>query len=150
MALNLVNKHKEFMRLALHESKKAIPICLPNPPVGCVLVKNDRVVAKGFTKEPGNDHAEVDAIKKYRGDLKDITAYITLEPCSFKGRTPSCAQMLATSGIKNVYVAVIDTDPRNNGAGLKIMKLSGIKVSKGLLVNEVMEFLMPYLISEDK
>ena len=77
---------EQFMRAALTEGRKALPLCLPNPPVGCVLVKAGAIVARGHTQPPGLDHAEAMALSQVLGDLTSITAYVTLEPCSFQGR----------------------------------------------------------------
>jgi pyrimidine deaminase RibD-like protein len=134
-----------FMQQALALSQQALPACLPNPPVGCVLVKNGKLVAQGHTQAIGGDHAEVQAIKQYQGSLSEVTAYVTLEPCSFAGRTPSCAQMLAQSGIKRVMVALLDPDPRNNGRGINILKNAGISVEVGCAADQVAAFLHPYL-----
>jgi pyrimidine deaminase RibD-like protein len=111
------------MLLALNASKNALPACIPNPPVGCVLVKNGEVLTEGFTQSIGGNHAEVEAINKYSGSLDGVTAYVTLEPCAFEGRTPSCAKMLAGSNISKVVVAVTDPDPRNNGKGIYIKSI---------------------------
>src|SRR4051812_40296985 len=82
---------RRFMSLALAEGRKALPDCIPNPPVGCVLVRDGRVVASGYTNRPGQPHAEAMALSQLAGLLSDVTAFVTLEPCSFRGRTPSCA-----------------------------------------------------------
>lgn len=136
---------QEFMLRALAVSKSALPHCIPNPPVGCVLVKNGAIVAEGFTQAIGGNHAEVEAFNAYKGNLDDVTAYVTLEPCSFVGRTPACAAMLANSGIKNVVVAMLDPDPRNSGKGIQMLQQAGINVYVGLCGELVSEFLTPYL-----
>lgn len=133
------------MMLALEESRRALPVCLPNPPVGCILVKEGEVVATGITKAPGEHHAEADALAKYDGPLSEITAYVTLEPCSFHGRTPSCAEALIKRGLKRVVVALVDPDPRNNGLGLEKLKQAGVEVVEGICSDEVGAFLSPYL-----
>jgi len=135
----------DFMQLALVESKNALPACTPNPPVGCVLVKNGKVVATGFTQSIGGNHAEVEAINKYSGTLDDVTAYVTLEPCAFEGRTPSCAKMLADSQIPKVVIAVLDPDPRNNGKGIDILRNAGIDVTLGVEQSCVSKFITQYL-----
>ena len=81
-------QQSEFMYLALIEGRKALPDCLPNPPVGCVLVRDGCVIAKGYTNPPGKNHAEAMALSLLPGPLTDVTAFVTLEPCSFHGRTP--------------------------------------------------------------
>ena len=137
--------HLNFMKLAFEESKKALPFCLPNPPVGCVLVQDGKVVASGYTQAPGHHHAEASAIQSLKGSLSNVTAYVTLEPCSFIGRTPPCANTMIERGIKTVFVAIKDPDPRNNGKGIKMLHDSGINVSTGILEDSVFEFLTPHL-----
>ncbi|WP_025632864.1 bifunctional diaminohydroxyphosphoribosylaminopyrimidine deaminase/5-amino-6-(5-phosphoribosylamino)uracil reductase RibD, partial [Vibrio parahaemolyticus] len=115
------------------------------PPVGCVLVKDNQIVSEGHTQAIGGNHAEVEALNAYQGSLESVTAYVTLEPCSFVGRTPACAVTLVKSGIGKVVVAVLDPDPRNSGRGIEILKQAGIEVEIGLCGEEVSEFLTPYL-----
>ncbi len=134
------------MLQALTVSYKALPACRPNPPIGCVLTKNDRVVSEGFTQAYGNNHAEVDALNQYQGAMDDVTAYVTLEPCSFIGKTPACADTIIKSGIKHVVVAILDPDPRNSGKGIKMLKDAGVLVEIGIGHEEVTNFLTPYLI----
>lgn len=135
------------MALALSESKKALPGCLPNPPVGCVLVRGGVVVSVGHTRAPGKYHAEADALANYPGPLSELTAYVTLEPCSFHGRTPSCADALIAHGVERVVVALVDPDLRNNGLGLEKLRNAGIEVVEGVCAADVREFLEPYLAS---
>lgn len=134
-----------FMQLALLEGRKALPACLPNPPVGCVLVRDARVIASGFTQPPGQHHAEAMALSQVSGDLSDVIAFVSLEPCSFHGRTPSCAKALVARGIKRVFIATLDPDPRNSGAGIEILKAAGVVVSVGTLEKNALEDLGPYL-----
>lgn len=137
--------HEKFMKLALAESFKALPACLPNPPVGCILVSNEKVVAKGFTQEIGGMHAEAHALSKVKGDLRDVIAYVTLEPCSFHGRTPSCAKALIKRNIGSVYLSVRDPDQNNNGKGVQLLLDAGINVVEGTLSDDVSEFIREYL-----
>ena len=138
---------KNFMRVALSEGRKALPQCLPNPPVGCVLVRAGGIVARGSTNPPGQYHAEAMALSQIEGDLEDVTAFVTLEPCSFQGRTPSCAMALVERGIGSVFVAMLDPDPRNQGRGIKVLMDAGIPVRTGLLRGEASEDLNEYLRS---
>ncbi|WP_432764959.1 bifunctional diaminohydroxyphosphoribosylaminopyrimidine deaminase/5-amino-6-(5-phosphoribosylamino)uracil reductase RibD [Halomonas elongata] len=140
-----VESHEIYMRLALRESRKALPECLPNPPVGCVLVRRGVVVSRGYTKAPGGYHAEADALAGYEGPSSDLTAYVTLEPCSFHGRTPSCADALIDRGVSLVVVALVDPDPRNDGRGLTKLRRAGVDVIEGVCTREVSEFLTAYL-----
>ena len=107
--------HLSFMRVALSESKQALPACKPNPPVGCALVRDGVVVATGYTQPPYQPHAEPMALTQLQGDLQDVVAYVTLEPCSFHQRTPSCAKELIARRIGAVYVAILDPHPRRSG-----------------------------------
>jgi pyrimidine deaminase RibD-like protein len=135
------------MMSALVESRKALPSCRPNPPVGCVIVVEGEVVARGFTGPPGTAHAEAAAISALPPTEKGValSAFVTLEPCSFQGRTPSCAVALINRGIRSVFVGVVDPDPRNNGRGLQLLREAGIHVELGTLEEEIREFLAPYL-----
>ncbi|MGH8256515.1 MAG: bifunctional diaminohydroxyphosphoribosylaminopyrimidine deaminase/5-amino-6-(5-phosphoribosylamino)uracil reductase RibD [Steroidobacteraceae bacterium] len=121
------------MRLALLEGRKALPGCLPNPPVGCVLVREGLVLASGHTNPPGQHHAEAMALSQLSGPLTDVAVFVTLEPCSFHGRTPSCAEALVARRVARVYIAMLDPDARNNGAGVAILRRAGIDVTVGLL-----------------
>lgn len=136
---------EKYMLRALEVSRKALPDCAPNPPVGCVLVKNNLIVSEGFTQAIGGNHAEVEALNAYAGSLDGVTAYVTLEPCSFVGRTPACANTLVKSGIKHVVVSLLDPDGRNSGNGISILKQAGIEVEIGLCEEQVSRFLEPYL-----
>lgn len=138
--------NENFMLRALEVSKNALPYCLPNPPVGCVLIKDNRIVAEGYTQKDGHTHAEVEAMLSYSKALDEIIVYVTLEPCSFQGRTPSCAMALVDSGIKDIVVAMLDPDPRNNGKGIQILRDAGIHVEVGLCSSIINTFLFPYLI----
>lgn len=140
------NEH--FMRLALAQGRLALPGCLPNPPVGCVLVKEGEVIGRGFTQPPGFQHAEAMTLSQLPCDHAGVTAYVTLEPCSFHGRTPSCAQALVASGIRQVFVGMLDPDPRNSGAGVKILRDAGIDVVVGLLAEESDRDLAEFLIGK--
>ncbi|MDO8273073.1 MAG: HAD-IA family hydrolase, partial [Gammaproteobacteria bacterium] len=121
------------MKLAIAEGRKAVSICGDNPPVGCVLVRNKVVIAQGHTNAPGEHHAEAMALQQVSGVGNETIAFVTLEPCSFHGRTPSCALALIEAGIQEVYVGILDPDPRNNGRGVAMLKAAGIKVHLGIL-----------------
>ena len=133
-----------FMHLALVGGRKALPACLPNPPIGCVLVKDGSVIASGFTQSPGEHHAEAMALSQVSGNLSDVIAYVTLEPCSFHGRTPSCALALVGRGVQRVVVATLDPYPRNSGAGIEILTATGVEVSVGVLEHSALEDIGSY------
>jgi pyrimidine deaminase RibD-like protein len=136
---------KYFMNEAIKEGKKALPECLPNPPVGCVIVKDDEIISRGHTQKPGLHHAEAMAIDGLLNEYIDIKIFVTLEPCSFIGRTPSCAKKIIEHKVSDVYVGIIDPHPKNNGTGLKILKDNGIKVHIGVFENKIRKELEPYL-----
>jgi pyrimidine deaminase RibD-like protein len=127
-----------FMRQALLEGRKAREKCGDNPPVGCVFVCDSKIVARGHTNEPGKPHAEAMALGQLALNVKGVVGFVTLEPCSFYGRTPSCAQALVDYGISELFVGILDPDPRNSGAGLDILKNAGVKVETGLLEKEIL------------
>ena len=125
--------------------KKAFPSCLPNPPVGCIVVKNNQIVSQGYTNESMKYHAEAMALQELKANPIDCALFVTLEPCSFEGNTPSCAHEIKKSGIKEVYVGILDTDPRNNGNGINILKNNSIHVEVGVLQKQIYNYLYPYL-----
>lgn len=137
-----------FMLAALAQSRKALPECLPNPPVGCVIIDAQEIVAQGYTQAPGKHHAEADALNQIQAKaFSFLKMYVTLEPCSFHGRTPACALAIAKDRrIHEIYVSIIDPDSRNNGQGLDILIKAGKIVNVGLCANEVSAFLNQYLI----
>jgi pyrimidine deaminase RibD-like protein len=144
--VNYVNKSLEyFMREALQEGRKALPACLPNPPVGCVLVKDGVIIARGHTNPPGRPHAEAMALSQVSGGLHEVMTFVTLEPCSFYGRTPSCAVALIARNIARVVVALIDPHPRNQGRGIRMLEQAGIPVILGVLQAEAEADLSAYL-----
>ena len=140
-----MDEQRHFMSLALEASAQALPDCAPNPPVGCVLVKNNVVVSTGYTRQPGGHHAEADALSRWPDSLKGVSAYVTLEPCSFHGRTPACAEALISRGIDHVYVGITDPDPRNNGKGIAMLREAGVEVTEGIMADAVLKFLSQYL-----
>lgn len=138
------------MAEALAESRQALPACRPNPPVGCVIVGEGAILARGFTGPPGEPHAEaaaIEALASYTGNRAALTAFVTLEPCSFHGRTPSCARALIAAGIGTVVIGIIDTDPRNDGRGVRLLRDAGLAVEVGVLGADVLAFLEPYLLA---
>lgn len=137
-----------FMREALLEGRKALPECRPNPPVGCVIVKDEIIVSRGHTNPPGQHHAEAMALSNLEIDTTDAIMFVTLEPCSFQGRTPSCALAITKTKVKEVYVCLIDPHPKNQGKGITILEAAGIKVHTGILEAEGKIDLEPYLINE--
>lgn len=133
------------MRMALECALKAKGHTSPNPLVGAVLVKGNRVISTGFHRRAGLDHAEIDAINNAIGSIRGSTLYVTLEPCSHFGRTPPCADAIIKSGIKKVVVGMKDPNPLNNGRGLSALKKAGIELKAGVLEPELREINRPFI-----
>jgi diaminohydroxyphosphoribosylaminopyrimidine deaminase/5-amino-6-(5-phosphoribosylamino)uracil reductase len=128
------------MQLALKLAARAYGDTSPNPMVGAVLVKNGRIIGKGWHHRAGEPHAEVNAIQgTSKRDSNGATLYITLEPCSTFGRTPPCTQAIVDVGIQRVVVAATDPNPKHSGAGLDLLKSKGISITKGILENEAQQ-----------
>ena len=100
-----------MMRAALALARRSLGRTWPNPAVGCVIVKDGRVIARGRTQEGGRPHAEADALAHAGESLKGTTVYVTLEPCSHHGRTPPCADALVAAGVARVVSALEDPIP---------------------------------------
>ncbi len=121
------------MRAALALARRGLGNAWPNPAVGCVLVRDGRVVGRGWTQPGGRPHAETEALRRAGSKARGATAYVTLEPCSHHGRTPPCCNALAEAGVARVVMAMRDPDPRVNGRGLAMLRDAGIVVEEGLL-----------------
>ncbi len=117
-----------FMAKALRLAENGRYSAHPNPCVGCVLVRRGNVVGEGFHMLAGQGHAEAHALASAGIDARGSIAYVTLEPCSFHGRTPSCAHALVEAGVTKVVVAMLDPDERNAGKGIQILREAGIEV----------------------
>lgn len=122
-----------YMSHALHLAKKGNYTARPNPRVGCVIVKDDKIIGEGFHVRTGEPHAEVHALHMAGDQAKGATAYVTLEPCSHTGRTPPCASALIESGVSRVIAAMQDPNPLVAGSGLNMLQKAGIDTSSGLL-----------------
>lgn len=125
------------MRMAIDLARKGYPA--PNPRVGCVLVKDNEVVGKGWHDFAGGDHAEVAAIKDAGEKAKGTTAYVTLEPCNHTGRTGPCSEALIAAGVSRVVFAVKDPFKHNEISGEERLREAGIAVESGLLEAEARE-----------
>jgi diaminohydroxyphosphoribosylaminopyrimidine deaminase/5-amino-6-(5-phosphoribosylamino)uracil reductase len=121
-----------FMQLALGLAKKGEGFTSPNPMVGAVIVKNGRVVGKGYHHAAGKAHAEVNAINDAGALAQGATLYVTLEPCNHTGRTPPCTEKIIASGIRRVVVAMHDPNPGVKGGGLEHLKHRGIDIKTGV------------------
>lgn len=127
------------MRLAKELAENAIGRTSPNPLVGAVIVKDNRVVGCGWHKKAGTPHAEVHALKQAGELAEGADVYVTLEPCAHYGKTPPCAKALVEAKVKNVYGGLLDPNPKVAGKGFKILKDAGIHVEYGFLADELMK-----------
>ncbi len=124
------------MRSALALARRGHGRTWPNPSVGCVIVKDGRVLGRATTAPGGRPHAEPQALAMAGAAARGATAYVTLEPCCFHGRTPPCTDALIAAGVSRVVVGVRDPDPRVDGAGLQRLRAAGIEVVEGVLQAE--------------
>lgn len=129
--------HEYFMNLAIKLALKAKGKTSPNPVVGALVVKNNRILGRGYHKKAGLAHAEVVALGDAAKLSKGATLYVTLEPCTHFGRTPPCVDKIIKSGIKEVIVGMLDPNPLNNGRGINILKQNNIKVKVGFLEDKL-------------
>ena len=129
------------MNRALELARLAFGQVSPNPMVGCVIVHNDKIIGEGFHQKYGSHHAEVNAINAVKDNylLPQSTAYVTLEPCSYYGKTPPCANLLLKHQIKKVIIATIDPNPRVSGKGIEILQGGRVAVEQGVLESEGLE-----------
>jgi diaminohydroxyphosphoribosylaminopyrimidine deaminase / 5-amino-6-(5-phosphoribosylamino)uracil reductase len=130
------------MREALRLARRDYGHTSPNPMVGAVLVKNRKVIGRGWHRQAGLPHAEIEALQGI--DARGATLYVTLEPCSTHGRTPPCTDAIIRAGLARVVVGAIDPNPRHKGKGLAILRRAGIKVAQGILEKEATEMNAPF------
>ena len=127
------------MAIALKLSKLGQAGVGANPMVGCVISSDDKIIAKDYHHQFGQEHAEINALNQIRHKAENCKLYVTLEPCSHHGKTPPCINAIIKAGIKKVYVATLDPNPLVSGSGVKLMKENGIDVEIGLLENNAIE-----------
>ena len=137
------------MALALSLGRRGQGRCWPNPAVGCVIVKDGRIVGRGHTQPGGRPHAEPVALAQAGDQARGATAYVTLEPCSHFGKTPPCAHALIEAGVARVVVATGDSDPRVSGRGLAMLRDAGIDVTTGVLEDEARWDLAGFFLKTD-
>jgi len=134
-----------FMNLALREARKGLGRTSPNPCVGAVVGKNDKLLATGYHRRAGAPHAEVVALDKAGPRAKNATLYVTLEPCNHKGRTPPCTERILASNIKRVVVGMTDPNPLVNGGGNAYLASRGLDVTSGVLEEKCCELNRPFI-----
>ena len=128
----------QYMARAIQLARRGWCSVTPNPRVGCVVVRDGSVIAEGWHEKAGEAHAEAMALKNAISDVRGATAYVTLEPCSFHGRTPACSNALIQAGIKQVVIASLDPHPKVSGSGLAALHDAGIATYTGLLADEAL------------
>jgi len=129
----------QWMQAALELAHQGVGLASPNPTVGCVIVRDNQIVGRGFHQYAQRDHAEVVALAEAGGAARGATAYVTLEPCSHHGRTGPCARALIEAGVARVVAATGDPNPLVEGRGFAMLREAGVDVSVGVLETEARE-----------
>jgi diaminohydroxyphosphoribosylaminopyrimidine deaminase/5-amino-6-(5-phosphoribosylamino)uracil reductase len=132
--MNENSADERYMKRALGLARRGLGRTSPNPMVGAIIVKDDRIIGEGYHRRYGGDHAEVNALRNARDGVTDSTIYITMEPCClYERKVPSCLGTIIESGIKRVVLGTLDPHPAVNGKGVRILDRSGIESSMGVL-----------------
>lgn len=134
-----------YMRHALGLAVRSSGRTSPNPMVGAVVVKGDRIIAEGYHKRAGLAHAEVIALRRAGARARGARLYVTLEPCAHYGRTPPCVDRVIASGVREVIVAMRDPNPLTNGRGIHLLKQRGITVRVGVCADEARRINAPFI-----
>ncbi len=132
---------------ALSLGRRGLGQTAPNPSVGCVVVRNGRVVGRGWTQPGGRPHAEAMALAQAGAEARGATAYVTLEPCAHTGQTPPCAKALIEAGVSRVVAAIEDPDRRVSGRGFEMLRAAGISVETGLMAEQARWDLRGFLLN---
>ncbi len=137
---------QKYINMCLKLAKKGVRKTFPNPMVGCIIVKNNKIIGNGYHKSFGKPHAEIEAINsvKNKTTLNGSTLYVNLEPCVHWGKTPPCVESIIKYGIKKVVCSTLDPNPLVNGNGIKKLRLSGIKCKVGILAKKAMKLNKKY------
>lgn len=133
------------MEQALTEARKGLGRTSPNPAVGAVIVKQGKIVGRGYHQKAGTPHAEVNAIIDAGGYTSDATLYVTLEPCNHTGKTPPCTEAILRSGIRQVVIGMPDPNPHVLGGGADTLRAKGIDVSNGVLEQHCRALNYPFI-----
>lgn len=141
----MMQQHQAWMQRAIALARQGQYSTKPNPNVGCVIVKDGKIVGEGFHPRAGQPHAEVFALTAAQADAQGATVYVTLEPCAHFGRTPPCAKGLVEAGVAKVVVACPDPNPLVAGKGVQILRDAGIDVEVGLCQSEAHQLNLGFL-----
>jgi len=143
-------KDEQCMHLALSLARKGMGTTSPNPMVGAVIVRGNRVIGKGYHRKAGMPHAEIVALNDAKEEARGATLYINLEPCAHVGRTPPCVNSIIAAGVRRVVVAMLDPNPLVNGKGVNELKKAGIEVKVGLLEEEAKRLNEAFVVYMEK
>jgi len=138
-----------FMREAISLARQGKGKTAPNPCVGAVIVKDNKIVARGWHRAYGQPHAEVEAITDARRkslNLKECSLFVTLEPCNHHGKTPPCTRAILEAGIKKVFVGISDPNPNVQGGGIKYLQSRGVEVKTGILKQECEDLIADFVL----
>ena len=141
------DKHKTYMRLALAEARKGLGRTSPNPAVGALLVRDGVILGRGFHKQAGAPHAEINALADARlagHDPRGATMYVTLEPCNHSGRTPPCTEAILADGISEVFTGTRDPNPQVTGGGAAFLRANGVQVTLDICREECRQVILPF------
>ncbi|WP_101759069.1 bifunctional diaminohydroxyphosphoribosylaminopyrimidine deaminase/5-amino-6-(5-phosphoribosylamino)uracil reductase RibD [Oceanicoccus sp. KOV_DT_Chl] len=127
---------QQYMQLAIDLAQQGLYTTAPNPRVGCVLVKDEKIIGQGYHLRAGAGHAEVNAIADAGHQATGATAYVTLEPCSHTGKTPPCCEALIAAKVARVVIAMTDPNPLVSGRGIAALQQAGITVTTGVLTDQ--------------
>jgi diaminohydroxyphosphoribosylaminopyrimidine deaminase / 5-amino-6-(5-phosphoribosylamino)uracil reductase len=141
-----MNADEAFLRHAIRLAMNGRGSVEPNPMVGCVIVKNNRVIGEGFHEHYGHPHAEPNALKNCSESPEGAAAYVTLEPCCHTNKqTPPCAPRLIEAKLARVVIGCFDPNPAVNGNGVAMLRSAGINVETGLLEDQCKQLIAPFL-----
>jgi len=142
------NVDTKYMQMALKLARRGLDSVEPNPAVGCVIVKANQIIGKGWHKKFGGPHAEINALEDCKNiavNPRGATMYVTLEPCSHQGKTGPCVPAIISAGLKNVVVATVDPSGHSNGKGIEQLRGAGIKVETGPCQTEARLLNAPFM-----
>lgn len=142
--------HAHYMQRALELAKNGLGEVSPNPMVGCVVVHDNTIISEGWHQKYGGVHAEVNALNAVKDKtlLAKSTVYVTLEPCSYHGKTPACSDLLIRSKVNKVVISTLDPNPKVSGNGVRALQFAGVEVESGILEQESIELNKRFFINQ--
>lgn len=130
---------QKFIKETFILAKKGEGWTNPNPMVGAIIARGGKIIGRGYHKGAGKPHAEIEALKSAKADMRGATLFVNLEPCATWGKTPPCVDEIIRSGIKRVVISALDPNPDNLGRGFALLKKTGIDITVGILESEAKE-----------